>query len=579
MAVEIKVPTLGESVTTAIVSSWLKQPGDAVAADEALAELETDKVSVTVAAPVAGKLGAHAVPEGAEVEIGALLSTVEEGAAGNAAPAPKADPAPAAAPPVSEASATPKAAPASDVPSETDYDVVVIGAGPGGYVCAIRAAQLGFKVACVEKRESLGGTCLNIGCIPSKALLQSSEEFHAASHDFAKHGIIIDKIKLDLARMQANKDEVVGANTKGIEFLFKKNKVTWLKGFGKVTAPYTVDVDGKAVTAKHIVVASGSDSTPLPGVETDEKSIVTSTGALELSTVPKRMLVVGAGVIGLELGSVWSRLGSEVTVVEFLDRIVPGTDTEIATAFQKVLAKQGLKFKLGHKVTKAEKKKAGVAVTIEKAAGGDAETLDFDVVLIAIGRMAVSKNMGLEEVGAALDQRGRVIVDAHYATNVPGLYAIGDVIAGPMLAHKAEEEGVALAEMLAGQAGHVNYDAIPGVIYTWPEVATVGKTEDELKAAGAEYNVGKFPFTANGRARAMNATDGFVKIIADKKTDRLLGAHILGPDAGALIAELVTALEFGASAEDVARVCHAHPTLSEAVKEAALATEGRAIHV
>ncbi|GAJ30112.1 dihydrolipoyl dehydrogenase [Acidomonas methanolica] len=581
MAVEIKVPALGESVTTAIVARWLKQPGESVAADEAVAELETDKVSVTVPAPAAGAMGAHLAAEGAEVGIGAVLGTIEAGAAAPAGAAPAK-----AAAPVSQPTPAPAPAPKAqtEAPAGADYDVLVIGSGPGGYVCAIRAAQLGFRVACVEKRETLGGTCLNIGCIPSKALLQSSEEYHAAGHDFARHGIVIEKMSLDLARMQANKDEVVSANTKGVEFLFKKNNITWLKGFGKVTAPHTVEVDGKPVTAMHIVIAAGSDSAPLPGIETDEKRIVTSTGALALDEVPKSMLVVGAGVIGLELGSVWSRLGAKVTVVEFLDRIVPGVDSEIATAFQRVLTKQGLKFKLGHKVTKAQTKGKGVAVTIEKVAGdkakgGEPETLEFDVVLVAIGRTAASKGMGLEEVGVALDPRGRVIVDEHFATNVPGLYAIGDVITGPMLAHKAEEEGVALAELLASQAGHVNYGAIPGIIYTWPEVATVGRTEDELKAEGVDYSVGKFPFTANGRARAMGCTEGFVKILADRKTDRLLGAHILGPDAGALIAELVTALEFGASAEDVARVCHAHPTLSEAVKEAALAVEGRAIHI
>jgi dihydrolipoamide dehydrogenase len=461
----------------------------------------------------------------------------------------------------------------------TSFDVIVIGAGPGGYVCAIRAAQLGMKVACVEKRATLGGTCLNVGCIPSKALLQSSEDFDHAAHGLSDHGVIVGELSLDLARMQARKGEVVGANTKGVEFLFRKNKVTWLKGTGRIVSAGTVDVDGTAYTAKHIVIATGSDSTPLPGVTVDEKRIVTSTGALELDVVPKHLVVIGAGVIGLELGSVWRRLGTEVTVIEYLDRIVPGIDTEVATAFQRILAKQGLKFQLGTKVTGAVVSDTGVTLTAEPAKGGAATTIAADIVLLAIGRRPYTDGLGLAEAGVALDARGRVATDAHFATNVPGIYAIGDAIAGPMLAHKAEDEGVALAERLAGQAGHVNYAVIPGVIYTWPEIATVGQTEEELKAAGIAYNVGKFPFLANGRARAMGATDGFVKILSDKTTDRLLGAHILGPDAGTLIAELALAMEFGASAEDVARTCHAHPTLNEVVKEAALAVAGRALHI
>ena len=582
MTIEIKVPTLGESVTTATIGKWLKQPGDSVAADEPVVELETDKVSVEVAAPSAGRLGAHAVAEGDEVAVGAVLTTVEDGAGAAPAKPAAAKPAPAAKPAEAKAAPAPAPAPAAPAvapPAETDYDVIVIGAGPGGYVCAIRAAQLGFKVACVEKRATLGGTCLNVGCIPSKALLQSSENFHAAGHDYAGHGILIDSVKLDLKRMMARKAEVVDANVKGVEFLFKKNKVTWLKGFGKLEGTGRITVDGKPVTAKHIVIASGSDSAGLPGVEVDEKVVVTSTGALELSAVPKKLVVIGGGVIGLELGSVWHRLGAEVTVVEYLDRLVPGTDGEIAKQFQRILTKQGLQFKLGHKVTKAEKTGKGVTLTVEPAAGGAAETLDADIVLLAIGRTAASKGMGLEEAGVALDKRGRVVTDAHYATNVPGVYAIGDVIAGPMLAHKAEDEGVAIAEILAGQAGHVNYDAIPGVVYTWPEVATVGRTEEELKGAGVAYKTGKFPFTANGRARAMGMTDGFVKVLADATTDKVLGVHIIGPGAGELIAEATLAMEFGASSEDIARTCHAHPTLSEAVKEAALDVEKRAIHI
>jgi dihydrolipoamide dehydrogenase len=463
--------------------------------------------------------------------------------------------------------------------SDQNFDVIVIGSGPGGYVCAIRAAQLGLKTACVEKRATLGGTCLNIGCIPSKALLQSSENFHEIAHGAKDHGIDIGEIKLDLARMQARKGEVVTANTKGVEFLFKKNKVTWLKGAAKFTSATEIDVAGTTYTAKNFVIATGSESVPLKGVEVDEKKIVTSTGALELDAVPKHMVIIGGGVIGLELGSVWHRLGADVTVIEFLDHITPGLDLEISNQFQKILTKQGFKFRLGQKVTGAKVTDAGVTLTVEPAKGGEAETLEADIVLLAIGRYAYTAGLDLAAAGVETDERGRVKTDHHYATNIPHIFAIGDVITGPMLAHKAEDEGVAIAERLAGQAGHVNYDAIPSVVYTWPEVAAVGKSEEELKKAGIAYKIGKFPFTANGRARAMAATDGFVKILADEKTDRLLGAHIIGPDAGTLIAELATAIEFGASSEDVARICHAHPTLSEAVKEAALAVDGRALHI
>ncbi len=459
------------------------------------------------------------------------------------------------------------------------FDVIVIGGGPGGYVCAIRAAQLGLKTACVERRATLGGTCLNIGCIPSKALLQSSENFDEAAHHFAEHGVMIDGVKLDLARMQKRKGEVVSANVRGVEFLFKKNKVTWLKGSARIAAPGRVEVDGTEYEAKNIVIATGSESIPLPGIEVDEKTIVTSTGGLELDKVPGHLVVIGGGYIGLELGSVWKRLGAEVTVVEFLDRLVPGMDAEIAKTFERVLSKQGIKFRLGTKLTGAARTADGVTLTLEPARGGDKEQLTADVVLVCIGRRAYTAGLGLAELGVKLDDRGRVEVDAHYATNVPGIYAIGDVIAGPMLAHKAEEEGMAAAERLAGQAGHVNYGVIPGVVYTWPEVASIGMTEEQLKQQGTEYSVGKFPFTANARARAMGITDGFVKILADKATDQVLGAHIIGPDAGTLIAELATAMEFGASSEDIARISHAHPSLSEAVKEAALAVEGRAIHI
>ncbi len=459
------------------------------------------------------------------------------------------------------------------------FDLIVIGSGPGGYVCAIRAAQLGLKTACVEKRETLGGTCLNIGCIPSKALLQSSENFEEAAHKLADHGVLIDGVKLDLAKMQARKGEVVSANVKGVEFLFRKNKVTWLKGAGKIAAPGQVEVNGETYQAKAIVIATGSDSTLLRGIDVDEKRVVTSTGALELDKVPGHLVVIGGGVIGLELGSVWKRLGAQVTVIEYLDRLIPDMDAELAKQAERLFGKQGMKFKLKSKVIAAEQDAEGVTLKVEPAAGGDAEEIRADVVLLAIGRRPYVEGLGLDEIGVERDERGRVVTDAHFATNVPGIYAIGDCIAGAMLAHKAEDEGVAVAEILAGQAGHVNYAAIPGVVYTWPEIAAVGATEDELKAQGVAYKAGKFPFTANGRARAMNDTDGFVKILADAKTDRVLGAHIIGPDAGTLIAEMALAMEFGASAEDVARTCHAHPTLNEAVKEAALAADGRALHI
>jgi dihydrolipoamide dehydrogenase len=467
----------------------------------------------------------------------------------------------------------------SETATDGAYDVIVIGAGPGGYVCALRAAQLGLKTACVEKRPTLGGTCLNIGCIPSKALLQSSENFHAAASGFAEHGILIDEVKLDLARMQARKADVVSANVKGVEFLFKKNKVDWLKGEARIAAAGAVEVAGKTYATKNIVLATGSESIPLPGVRVDEQRIVSSTGALELDRVPGHLVVIGGGYIGLELGSVWHRLGARVTVVEYLDRLVPGMDGEIGKAFERILAKQGLKFRLSTKVTGAEATQSGVRLSLEPASGGAPETLEADVVLVSIGRRPFTENLGLKEAGVTLDARGFIETDGHFATNIPGIFAIGDVMGNPMLAHKAEDEGVACAELLAGQAGHVNYGVIPGVVYTWPEVASIGATEEKLKADGVAYNTGKFPFTANGRARAMGSTDGFVKILADKRSDRILGAHIIGPDAGTLIAEIATAMEFGASAEDVARICHAHPSLSEAVKEAALAVEGRALHI
>jgi dihydrolipoamide dehydrogenase len=459
------------------------------------------------------------------------------------------------------------------------FDLVVIGAGPGGYVCAIRAAQLGMKVACVEKRATLGGTCLNVGCIPSKALLQASEKFHEAGHGLAAFGVKVGKVELDLAAMMAHKDKVVDANVKGVEFLFRKNKVEWVKGAARIAGPGKVAVGERVLEARAIVVATGSEVSPLRGIDIDEKKVVSSTGALELGAVPKSMAVIGGGVIGLEMASVWQRLGAKVTVVEFLDRILPGMDGEVSKQAQRILARQGIEFRLSTKVTGADKGGAGVALSLEPAAGGDKAELKVDVVLVAVGRRPHVEGLGLKEAGVALDDKGRIATDAHFETSVKGIYAIGDAIAGPMLAHKAEDEGVAVAEILAGQKPHVNYDAIPGVVYTWPEIAAVGATEEQLRQAGTEYRVGKFPFTANGRARAMNMTDGFVKILADKATDRVLGVHIVGPNAGDLIAELALAMEFGASAEDIARTCHAHPTLNETVKEAALAVDGRPIHI
>jgi dihydrolipoamide dehydrogenase len=464
------------------------------------------------------------------------------------------------------------------------YDLIVIGSGPGGYVCAIRAAQLGMKVAVVEKDKTFGGTCLNIGCIPSKALLHASELFEESGHLFDKMGIKLGQPKLDLAAMMKFKDEGVDGNVKGVAFLFKKNKIETFAGLGRISGPGKVEVkaaDGtsQSIEGKAIVIATGSDVARLRGVEIDEERIVSSTGALVLDKVPQRLLVIGAGVIGLELGSVWRRLGSEVIVVEFLDRILPGLDSEVCRQFQRLLEKQGITFKLSSKVTSVEVSGNKLKATVEPAAGGAAEAIDADVVLVSIGRVPFTEGLGLEEAGVKTDDKGRVIVDARYATNVPGIYAIGDAIAGPMLAHKAQDEGVAVAENLAGRSGHVYYDVIPNVVYTYPEVASVGKSEDELKQAGIAYKTGKFPFTANGRAKVNLQTEGFVKILADAKTDRVLGVHIVGADAGNMIAEAAVAMEFGAASEDIARTCHAHPTLTEAVKEAALAVDNRAIHM
>jgi dihydrolipoamide dehydrogenase len=464
------------------------------------------------------------------------------------------------------------------------YDLIVIGSGPGGYVCAIRAAQLGLNTAVVEKNATFGGTCLNVGCIPSKAMLHASELYEEAEDKFAQMGIEVGSPSVDLPALLKYKESNVESNVKGVAFLFKKNKIEAFHGTGTIVAPGNVEVresGGKTQTleTKNIVIATGSDVARLNGIDIDEKRIVSSTGALALLTVPRKLLVVGAGIIGLELGSVWRRLGAQVTIVEFLDHILPGIDSEVARQFHRMQQKQGIAFKLSSKVTAIDTSGKMLKVKVEPAAdGGIAETMEADIVLVAIGRVPYTEGLGLEAAGVKKDNRGRVIVDTHFRTNIAGIYAIGDVIAGPMLAHKGEEEGVAAAEIIAGQAGHVNYDVIPNVVYTSPEIASVGKTEEELRAAGITYQVGKFPFSANARARANLATDGFVKILADTKTDRVLGVHILGPDAETMIAEAAIAMEFGASSEDIARTCHAHPTLSEAMKEAALAVAKRAIN-
>jgi dihydrolipoamide dehydrogenase len=463
------------------------------------------------------------------------------------------------------------------------YDVLVIGTGPGGYVCAIRAAQLGMKVGVVDKRASHGGTCLNIGCIPSKALLHATERFFELQHAFGSMGISAGTAKFDLKQMMNFKQEAIDGNTKGIDFLFKKNKITPHRGIARIIKAGQVEVTGEGdakemIEAKSIVMATGSDAARLKGVDVDERTIVSSTGALAFETVPKRLLVIGAGVIGLELGSVWRRLGAEVTVVEYLDRILPGMDLELAKQVQRMLTKQGLTFRLATKVMGAQARKGAIPVTVENSQGGGSETIEADAVLVAIGRVPYTEGLGLEAAGIKRDEKGRIAVDDRFRTNVAGIYAIGDAIRGPMLAHKAEDEGIAVAELMAGQAGHVNYDVIPSVVYISPEVAAVGLTEEELKQRGVAYKAGKFPFLANGRAKANQTTEGFVKVLADAKTDRVLGVHIVGAMAGELIHECAVLMEFGGSSEDLARTCHAHPTLSEAVKEAALAVETRAIH-
>jgi dihydrolipoamide dehydrogenase len=468
------------------------------------------------------------------------------------------------------------------------YDLIVIGSGPGGYVCAIRAAQLGLKTAVVEKRATFGGTCLNIGCIPSKAMLNASELYDEASHKFAEMGIKVGTPAVDLAAMLKYKQQAVDVNVKGVDYLFRKNKIDAFHGAARITAPGKIEVtnaDGKAqstpqvLETKAIVIATGSDVARLNGIDIDEKRVVSSTGALELPAVPKKLLIVGAGIIGLELGSVWRRLGADVTIVEFLDHILPGIDAEVGKQFHRIVQKQGIVVRLSSRVAAVDTSGKMLKVKVEPAAGGGTtEMLEADIVLVAIGRAPYTDGLGLETVDVKKDNRGRVLVDSRYRTNVEGIYAIGDVIAGPMLAHKAEDEGVAVAEILAGQAGHVNYDVIPNVVYTFPEIACVGKSEEELKAAGIAFKVGKFPFTANARARINLTAEGFVKILADAKTDRVLGVHIIGPDAGNMIGEAAVAMEFGASAEDIARTCHAHPTLSEAIKESALAVAKRAIN-
>ena len=460
----------------------------------------------------------------------------------------------------------------------SSYDVIIIGSGPGGYVCAIRCAQLGLKTAVVEGRETLGGTCLNIGCIPSKALLHASHQLHEAEHNFAKMGLVGKSPSVDWKQMLAYKDDVIGQNTKGIEFLFKKNKIDWLKGWGAIPAPGKVQVGDTTFETKNIIIATGSTPSTLPGITIDEKIVVTSEGALSLPKIPKKLVVIGAGVIGLELGSVYARLGAEVQVIEFLDHITPGMDAEVSKNFQRILAKQGLGFTFGAAVQGVETAKGRATVTYKLRKDDSTHTVDADTVLVATGRKPYVDGLGLAALGVSMTDRGQIATDSHYATNIRGIYAIGDAITGPMLAHKAEDEGMAVAEVLAGRHGHVNYGVIPGVIYTHPEVSSVGATEETLKAEGRAYKVGKFSFMGNGRAKANFAGDGFVKILADKETDRILGAHIIGPMAGDLIHEICVAMEFGASAQDLAMTCHAHPTYSEAVREAALACGDGPIH-
>ncbi|QNT77678.1 dihydrolipoyl dehydrogenase [Entomobacter blattae] len=589
---DIVVPALGEGIEQAKLGRWVKNSGDAVKVGELVAELETDKVTVEIVALHSGTLGEIVAQEGAFVKEGQVLAKLDVKDSAENEPAQFHSPdiadqaqAPATIQSSSEQTSS-EAAPfvdhtgaSSPADKENIFDLAVIGGGPGGYACAIRAAQLGMKVACIEKRTTLGGTCLNVGCIPSKALLQSSENYHALMHDFAGHGIEADSVKISIEKMQQRKASVVEANVKGVEFLFRKNNVTWIKGEGVIESQGRIRVEDRIIEASKIVIATGSESADLPGIKIDEVDIVTSTGALAFSEVPQRLAVIGGGVIGVELGSVWKRLGAEVTVIEYADHLINGYDGEIVTLFERLMKKQGMALKMSSRVIEIERKDNGLVLQVEHVKKGTYSEVTVDKVLVAVGRKAYTARLGLEKVGVVLDERGRIKTDAHFATSVPGLYAIGDVIAGPMLAHKASEEGVAVAEHLAGKPFHIDYNIIPAVIYTWPEVAFVGKTEEALKAAGQDYKVGKFPFTASGRARALGTTEGMVKILADAKTDQVLGVHILGPTASELIAEVTMAMAFDASSEDIASVCHAHPTLSEAVKEAALAVTGRAIHI
>ena len=595
MTTDIKVPDIGDFKDVGVIEVLVK-PGDTVKVEQSLITIESDKASMEIPSSHAGVVKEIKVKIGDTVNQGSVILSLDEAAQGASAtpaapaapsPSPASAPAPVAAaapaPAPTAMTAAPAVAPGASFGGDLSCDLLVLGAGPGGYSAAFRAADLGLKVVLVERYATLGGVCLNVGCIPSKAMLHVAAVLDEVAH-FDKVGVSFGAPSVDRGKLVAHKNKVVGRLTGGLAQMAKMRKVTVVTGTGRFSDDHHASVELAAggtttIGFARAVIAAGSEAVKLPFMPKDDRRVVTSTGALELDAVPGHLVVIGGGVIGLELGSVWRRLGAKVTVIEFLDGILPGMDSEIRKQFERILAKQGMKFRLKSKVTAAKADATGVTLTVEPAAGGTAEEIRADVVLLSIGRRPFVAGLGLEAVGVALDERGRVKTDAHYATNVPGTYAIGDAIAGPMLAHKAEEEGSVLAEMLAGQKPHINYNAIPGVVYTWPEVAAVGETEEQLKARGQAYKVGKFPFMANGRARAMGEMDGFVKLIADKDTDKLLGAHIIGPDAGTLIAELALAIEFGASAEDIARTSHAHPSLNEAVKEAALAVGGRALHI